>query len=183
MSPTIFVLIAVGWVAWITPFFGRKQGGGEKAEKVDKRARWGIALVAIAYWTLFIRPSWLTQPAAGRIAGAAVLFALGTALSWTAPPALGRQWRLDAGLNADHQLVRTGPYAIVRHPIYLSMFCMYLGCGLLVAAWWRLAIGAAIFLAGTEIRMRIEDSLLKERFGAEFEEYRQKVSGYLPFIR
>src|SRR5947207_3171062 len=48
-------------------------------------------------------------------------------LSWTSARALGRQWRIDAGLNPDHQLVRSGGYGVVRHPIYTSMFCMLLG--------------------------------------------------------
>ena len=40
--------------------------------------------------------------------------------------ALGRQWRIDAGLNSDHELVQSGPYRIVRHPIYTSMLCLLL---------------------------------------------------------
>jgi protein-S-isoprenylcysteine O-methyltransferase Ste14 len=47
--------------------------------------------------------------------------------------------------------------------------------------WWR--IGIALFVAGIEIRVRVEDGLLRERFGSRFEEWRMRVPAYLPPIR
>jgi protein-S-isoprenylcysteine O-methyltransferase Ste14 len=113
-----------------------------------------------------------------------ILFGLlAVALVWQAIPALGKQWRVQAGLNQDHQLIRTGPYAIVRHPIYASMLGMFLMTGLLLTPWLPLLAALLVFLLGTEIRVRIEDQLLAGRFGAEFEEYRRRVSAYLPGVR
>ena len=117
---------------------------------------------------------------------AAVGFAFGAvaiALVWTAVGPLGRHWRFDAGLNADHELIQTGAYRIVRHPIYSSMLWMYV----MVAAWigtlpgWP--IGLALLLAGLEIRVHIEDRLLRERFGDRFVEWTRRVSAYVPFVR
>ena len=89
----------------------------------------------------------------------------------------------DAGLNADHELVRTGPYRIVRHPIYASMLAMFLATGLTIARWPLFAIGAVLMLAGTEIRVRVEDSLLASHFGSKFDDFRRTVPAYIPFIR
>ena len=69
--------------------------------------------------------------------------ALACILSRTGTRALGRQWRIDAGLSADHELVTRGPHRVVRHPIYTSML---------------FAIGAVCFVAGTEIRVHIEEA-------------------------
>jgi len=102
---------------------------------------------------------------------------------WTAVRALGRQWRIDAGLNDDHELVQAGPYRLVRHPIYSSMMLMMLASGAMLAQWWLLGVATAIFVIGTEIRVRVEDSLLASRFGGKFDEYRQAVPAYIPFVR
>ena len=61
---------------------------------------------------------------------------------------LGRQFRVRAGLYVDHQLVRTGPYSVVRHPIYSSVLAMLLGTALLFTTWpWALA-ALALFVVG-----------------------------------
>ena len=96
---------------------------------------------------------------------------------------LGKHWRLDAALTKDHELVQTGPYRWVRHPIYASMLGMLLATGF-AWTWWPLLLAAlALFLAGTEIRVRAEDALLEARFQESFTAYRSRVPAYLPFIR
>ena len=96
---------------------------------------------------------------------------------------LGKQWRMNAALNADHELVTSGPYRIVRHPIYASMFAMMIMCILLLGKlpWWPIAI--ALFLTGIEIRIHAEDGLLRERFGVRFEDWKSKVPAYVPLLR
>ena len=106
---------------------------------------------------------------------------LSSVLSWTSARTLGRQWRFDAGLNADHQPVQTGAYRVVRHPIYTSMLCLLLGTGFLVTPMLVLLLAASLFVIGTEIRVRIEDALLASRFGDRFREYQRKVPAYVPF--
>ena len=105
------------------------------------------------------------------------------AFSWSAVRHLGRQFRVNAGLYEDHELVRSGAYAVVRHPIYASLFAI-LGATLCLFTpieWAVLSI--AFFVAGTEIRVRAEDGLLRERFGQAFEDYRRSVKAYVPFVR
>jgi protein-S-isoprenylcysteine O-methyltransferase Ste14 len=116
--------------------------------------------------------------------GAGALFAaLGTVTTWLSLKQLGRQWRLDAGLNAGHELVQDGPYAVVRHPLYAGTFAVMLSVGLLVTEWPVLICSAILYEIGTEIRMRSEDRLLRERFGAAFDEYASRVPGHIPFLK
>ena len=110
-------------------------------------------------------------------------FALASVLSWTARAALGRQWRFDAGLISEHQLITSGPYGVIRHPIYTSMLCLMLGMGFIVASPLLFAAAMVLALIGTEIRVRIEDHLLAARFGERFDEYRRQVRAYVPLIR
>jgi protein-S-isoprenylcysteine O-methyltransferase Ste14 len=113
---------------------------------------------------------------------AVACFAAGSALSWAAARALGRHWRIEAGLNTDHELVQHGIYGVVRHPIYTSMFLVVVGTGLILGPLYLLPVSGLLYVVGTFIRVRFEESLLAERFGEEFWEYRRGVGAYLPML-
>jgi protein-S-isoprenylcysteine O-methyltransferase Ste14 len=160
-----------------------KRPGGRPA-KLDRRARWGMPLIAVAYTLVWQGSFWTRSPGLWRIVISSLLFAAASILSWTSTHALGRQWRLDAGLNSDHELVRSGPYRLIRHPIYTSMLCMLLGTGLLLVTPLTLLLPSLLFLIiGTEIRVRIEEKLLAAQFGHEFLDYRRRVPAYIPFLK
>ena len=165
----------------MTPFFLARRGG--RAQTLDRRARWGIVIQAIGFAIVGMNRYWTRSPSMVRVIPAVCFLMLAGVLSWTSARTLGRQWRFDAGLNADHQLVQSGAYRFVRHPIYASMLCMLLGTGLLVTPASLLPISVVLFLIGAEIRIRIEDALLASRFGGEFQDYQRRVPAYLPFIR
>jgi protein-S-isoprenylcysteine O-methyltransferase Ste14 len=97
--------------------------------------------------------------------------------------ALGRQWRIDAGLNKDHELIRSGPYRLVRHPIYTSMLWFLFGIGFLITPPLLLLLSLVVFMIGTEIRVRIEDALLASQFGEQFQEYKRSIPAYIPFLK
>jgi protein-S-isoprenylcysteine O-methyltransferase Ste14 len=181
MPLPLFALLAAGWTAWMIPFF--LTHGGGRAQTVDRRARWGIVIQGIGFAILWMNSHWVRSPSTPRIAASVTGLALGGVLSWTSARTLGRQWRFDAGLNPDHQLVQSGAYRVVRHPIYASMLCMLLGTGFLITPLPMLLLALCFFLVGLEIRVRIEDALLASRFGEAFRDYQRRVPAYLPFIR
>lgn len=182
MAGYAYLIAGVGWVVWVTPFFLIKRSTAAPA-RLDRRARWGIVLEGVAYSLLWQNRFWTRSPEVWQTALSVLLFVLAGLFSWTGARALGRHWRLDAGINPDHQLVRSGVYSVVRHPIYTSMLCLLLGTGFLFTPMPMLLIAALVFIVGTEIRVRIEDKLLASRFGAEFSEYQSSVSAYIPFLK
>jgi len=182
MPLSIFGILTAAWVAWTAPFFLIKRKGGPP-QTLDRRARWGIFLQAIAYFLVWQPTLWTASRASWRIPAGIAFLTLGPVLSWTSARTLGRQWRFDAGLNADHQLIRSGAYRFIRHPIYASMMCMLIGTGTLLTRLWILLAAVVLFVVGVEIRVRVEDALLASRFGDEFSEYQRKVPAYLPLIR
>jgi isoprenylcysteine carboxyl methyltransferase (ICMT) family protein YpbQ len=173
------------WLAWSYSYFFR-------APKVQKResitvvwpSRIGILLeVAGIFIVWWFRAADGPRNSPWALIAALILGLIGVVLMWTAVTHLGRQFRLHAGLYHDHELVHTGPYAIVRHPIYASLLALTLSTGVLLSQWpWFLA-GVVVFLAGTEIRVYIEEKLLAARFGKEFAEYKSRVPAYLPLVR
>lgn len=180
-SVSIFLLV-VAWAVWLWPFV-RARRRQHTAVVIDRRARSGIALQTIAYLLLAASPATGWHPTAGRLFVAAAVFASACALAYTALRVLGRHWRVDAGLNADHHLVRAGPYRVVRHPVYLSMLGMLIGMGTVLAPPWTLVVAILLFLLGTEVRIRREDALLESSFGDTFRTYRASVPAYLPLVR
>jgi isoprenylcysteine carboxyl methyltransferase (ICMT) family protein YpbQ len=109
-----------------------------------------------------------------------LFFLLATLLSWTGAHSLGRQWRIDAGLNPNHELVTSGPYRVVRHPIYTSMLCLLIATGCLITPIPVLLPSIVVLIAGTEIRVRIEHKLLAYVSASGFE----NISvGSLPIFR
>jgi protein-S-isoprenylcysteine O-methyltransferase Ste14 len=177
-----FAVLVAGWFLWVLPFFiVNKQK--QPAKQVDKRARWGIILVAVAYAILWQGHFWEMQWRPWRLALSVVFFALAAVLSWTGTRALGRQWRVDAGLTADHRLITAGPYRVVRHPIYTSMLCTLCGTGFLLTPWWLFIPSILFFIAGTEVRVQIEEKLLASHFGEQFLEFKRRVPAYIPFLR
>lgn len=182
MPPFAYGIIAAAWIVWMLPFVLSRRRA-PRAQQVDRRARWGILLVAISFAALWQYQFWQTSLPAWRLALAIVFLAVADVLSWTATRVLGKQWRVDAGLNAEHELITAGPYRIVRHPIYTSVLCMLWGTGFILLPLYLILIATIPALIGTEIRVRIEDGLLAARFGEQFDQYQRSVSAYIPFVR
>jgi protein-S-isoprenylcysteine O-methyltransferase Ste14 len=95
--------------------------------------------------------------------------------------ALGKQWSLQARVLEHHELIGNGPYRIVRHPIYTGMFGLLVAGSLAYGQWLGLLIGSAVYCAGTIIRIRSEEKLLREQFGSAYEEYAREVPAFIPF--
>jgi protein-S-isoprenylcysteine O-methyltransferase Ste14 len=114
------------------------------------------------------------------IAGAFVSLA-GAALAAWAKARLGRLFTAHLGVKENHTLVTDGPYAIVRHPIYLGISLFALG----TAAVWNslafvvLTVGLAICFA---VQLRIEERIFAAHFGSAYEEYRHRVPALLPIF-
>jgi len=180
-----FVELILCWVAWSLAFVQpRRQAAGQKAVVRAPASKWGIILEMLGYalvWA-YVRPVGFEKSVPSVIASM-ILAPLSVALGWAAARHLGKQWRFEAALSEDHELIQTGPYRWVRHPIYASMLGMLLATGF-VWTWWPMFVaGLIFFLAGTEIRVRAEDRLLAERFQDSFTAYRSRVRAYIPFIR
>jgi protein-S-isoprenylcysteine O-methyltransferase Ste14 len=176
-----YAIIIAGTVIWFYPFVPAHQRT-PPASVVNRRSRWGALLQLIAYVVLWQGHFWARPLPWWRTAACLALFALASALSWTSSRALAGQLRVDAALGTDHRLVRSGPYALVRNPIYTSILLVFGATAVVITAWQLFLISLAVFIVGTEIRVRTEEKLLASRFGEEFHRYRRAVPAYIPFL-
>jgi protein-S-isoprenylcysteine O-methyltransferase Ste14 len=87
---------------------------------------------------------------------------------------------MGAQLYADHRLITHGPFAFVRHPMYLGIILASVG-GLLIYRTWTLLFTTVTFL-GLVLRARREEQALAAEFGEQWEEYCRRVPGWIPCI-
>jgi protein-S-isoprenylcysteine O-methyltransferase Ste14 len=183
------ILVVAAWIFFGAIFLLRKRSVKVEETKRMPAATVGIVLQSLSFVFVsnFRRAYW--WPFAPSTAGELALAALAVVLAWLsawfclrAVQTLGKQWTFAARVISGHELVTIGPYSVVRNPIYLGMFGLMMGTGLVLATWWALLLGAVIYLLGNGIRIRAEEQLLKETFGTEFQEYASRVPAFLPRI-
>jgi protein-S-isoprenylcysteine O-methyltransferase Ste14 len=106
----------------------------------------------------------------------------GVAFAIWARLALGRNWSgLVMSVREGHALVQTGPYAIVRHPIYAGLFAAIIGTALTIgtlAAW----LGVAAGLGGFLICAEIEEKQMAAKFRVLHDAYRRRTKNLIPCV-
>jgi protein-S-isoprenylcysteine O-methyltransferase Ste14 len=116
------------------------------------------------------------------LAFATVTLAFGSAmLGMLAVRELGKQWSLTARVLDAHDLVQSGPFAHVRHPIYSALLGLLLATGLALSTAWLTLLAAVVYLMGTYSRALREEALLRAHFGAAYDEYARRVPRLIPW--
>jgi len=122
---------------------------------------------------------WHTSPALGVVTDLIVL--AGLAFTVWARITLGRNWSAEVTFKQDHELIESGPYALVRHPIYTGLFFMGLG----TAINYGRVIGFVIFAAVCAAiwwKARQEERIMGEHFPGAYADYRTRVHAIIPFV-
>ncbi len=178
---TVLCFILFAWVLFL-------RSHGARARRRDPASIAGVALHSIAFAIAFgVRRSTFSAMTPRHPVLGAALAALEVALAvvsvWLSIAAvriLGPEWSLQARLIEGHRLVTSGPYAIVRHPIYTGMFGMLLATLLAFAHGIALVPAVVLYGAGTILRVRGEERLLRVAFGAAWDDYARRVPAVLP---
>jgi protein-S-isoprenylcysteine O-methyltransferase Ste14 len=168
----------VFWIYWLAASAGVKAG----------RTRWtrfagfrvAIVLVALLLLRLGVfkghavtRDPWL------QVIGL-VIFFLGLALAVWARVYLGRNWGMPMSEKADPELVTTGPYSTVRHPIYSGIILAMIGTTVAVSLYWLVAVvlvGAYFIYSAV-----MEERYMAGRFPDAYPKYKQSTKMLIPFI-
>jgi len=171
-------VFAVFWL--ITALRTRRVKAAEKS--ADRLAT--LAVMCVAFFLLF-DDRWRTGPLDRRfllaenwIAWAGiVLTCLGVAIAIWARLCLGEYWSARVTLKEGHQLIRSGPYRYVRHPIYTGMLLGAVGATLVLGE-WRGVLAVVLILATHSRKAAREEALLRAEFGEEYAAY-QRSTGFL----
>jgi protein-S-isoprenylcysteine O-methyltransferase Ste14 len=150
-----------------------------------------LPLLLVATLIFFVAGGWLWRPIPVQLepgpqilsfAGGILLLSGGCSLYLWGLRSLGQMFGPSSGfgvrLNAGHRLIVSGPYARVRHPMYLAVMIAALGSMLLYRTWATL--GFAVLMLGLVVRARREERVLAQEFGQEWREYAARVPAWLP---
>lgn len=192
LPTVVFAAVVLCWIAFAALFIFRRKPQAETAtERRRERASLvGILLQGLGYafiWAVrrpYFSPIALTGRAV-EIALALFTVALAVASVWfvmTAVRTLGKQWSFAARVVEGHKLITEGPYKVVRNPIYTGMLGMLVATGLATSHWTGLLLGLAVFIAGTLVRIRSEEKLLRAEFPEEFDAYSARTPAVIPGI-
>ena len=178
------------WIAWLIYWFlgALRVRRNERGESTSQRVRTTLVLAVGAY--LIFAPTTPLGPLNGRFlpgafgvrAVALGMVVAGLAITIWARRHIGQFWSARVTLKEGHQLIQSGPYARVRHPIYSGIFLAMLGTALFVGE-WRALLGTVVFFVGHWLKARREEALLASQFGAAYQEYCQRTGSLLPRLR
>ena len=94
---------------------------------------------------------------------------------------IGRNWSSDVTIKQDHQLIRTGPYRMVRHPIYSGLLLGLLGTAIATNE-VRPYVGVLAAAIGLQFKAAVEERLMTQKFGNDYLQYRQQTKALIPFV-
>jgi len=170
-------------IVWLVLWAGMKRA--KKLETPFEMLQHALPVV-LGFWLLFgSLDNWgwlnyrlLPKAPAVSLAGLA-LTAFGVAFSISARLSLGANWSGVVTLKKDHELIRTGLYRSVRHPIYSGILVAMIGTAL-IKGHLRGCLGFAVILVTFYFKARREERFLRHEFGPGFDEHMRNTGMFLP---
>jgi protein-S-isoprenylcysteine O-methyltransferase Ste14 len=194
LSEWVETVLDVAWVGWLIYWLGEPLYAGVKgkSKKVAKRGRGALVsylLLMAAFGVLqitftgqlgFLATGPLPSSAPFDILG--LVFALaGLSFMVWARVYLGSNWSPTAVLKENQELVTSGPYALVRNPIYLGLTIAVIGTGVVFGG-YRVLVSITFVLLFSWVRIREEERLMSDQFGSVFQSYKERVWAFLPGV-
>jgi protein-S-isoprenylcysteine O-methyltransferase Ste14 len=115
------------------------------------------------------------------VATGLAMLAMGVLLAVWARRCLGRNWSGEITIKVEHQLVRNGPYRVLRHPIYTALLSMYAGTAL-VSGELHALIGLVLAVLAYLRKVRKEEANLMKAFGTDYSDYRGGTWALIPWL-
>jgi protein-S-isoprenylcysteine O-methyltransferase Ste14 len=186
-GPTPAGIISDLWILfclyWLVSALNRKKT--KRRESLGQRMRYVLPLL-IAFYLLYhsqFAYGWLGTrfvPDTLFVAWLGVaIMVCGVAVACWARFHLGANWSGVVTLKEGHELIRTGPYRTIRHPIYTGILLAFLG-NVVTLGQVRGLIGLLIIWLSFYVKARREESFLAQEFGSNFNEHTQRTGMFLP---
>lgn len=185
-----FAITIIMWIVFAIGFLLLKRRQKQNEQKKNKLAMIGMMLEGVGFAFVFtVRREPFTNifQMNSSIQILLTIFSgiLAIASVWlglSAVKTLGKQWNIKAQIIEGHELITTGPYKIVRHPIYSALFGLLIVTGYSITQLWAFIIAIVFYFIGTIFRTRVEEQLLIQHFGDQYEKYKKKVPAIIPYI-
>jgi protein-S-isoprenylcysteine O-methyltransferase Ste14 len=185
----IWVLGIVAWYVIRYPFERRARrvrivaGGRSHSDTVGLvSALLGLAIVP-GFYVATGFPAAADHPAsAWAVALGTIIFCSALWIFRISHKELGRNWSITLEIRERHELVRGGPYAFVRHPMYTSFLLMGLGQAFLLPNWVAGLSGLIGFAVLFLLRVDKEERMMLENFGSQYRSYMERTKRIFPYL-
>ncbi|MBS0364383.1 MAG: isoprenylcysteine carboxylmethyltransferase family protein [Proteobacteria bacterium] len=178
---TILALWLAWALYWAVAAFGTKVT--QRREPWGSRLAYALPLL-VAGAMLFGRWPWLSQrlwaPAWWTCWSGVALTAAGLGFACWARVHLGRNWSGAVTVKREHELIRSGPYGLVRHPIYTGLIAAVAGTAL-CSGTTRAAVACLIIIAAFLYKARAEERFMRDTFPGSYPDYSDRVPMLVPF--
>ncbi len=183
-GPIIIGCWIVFIVYWMISAFGQKATAERQslASTLAHRIPVGLGWFLMMYGgpPALLNLVWMPRTAWARTTGA-VVCVFGLFVTIWARRTLAGNWSSTVTFKQGHELVKTGPYRFVRHPIYTGLLVMCLGSAIEIGR-VRCLLSLMAFGIGFWIKLKQEESLMLRHFPDEYPAYRQQVKALVPFV-
>lgn len=149
------IAVSIVWIGWLLLFahgFGRDPLARKLYEPTISTAYTGLAITA-----------------------------MGLAFAILARLYIGKNWSPWIQVKEGHELIESGPYALVRHPIYSGLMLATLGTAVVYGEWSGF-LGFVCIAGAWGYKSRLEESAMADQFGAQYKQYQARVKGLIPFV-
>jgi len=169
---------AVFWLYWLVAAFWTKRGRVSWSRELRIRAVIAVVVLVLIRVGAFRGHGIDTDP--WRAGGGFVLFALGLAFAIWARLHIGRNWGIPMSRKDEPELVTSGPYRLVRHPIYSGILAAGVGTAVALSWLWLIAVALAgvYFLYSATV----EERTLTEQFPDRYPAYKRSTRMLVPFV-
>lgn len=168
---------AVFWVGWLLAAFSAKRSTGRGWGRLGPR---GLAVIAVVILLRADRAAGLEVHSIVVGVIGTVVFATGLAVAIWARVILGRNWGMPTTQRLEPELITSGPYGSIRHPIYTGILLGIIGTGLVIN---YVGLGVAIVLTGYFLwAATVEERNLTETFPSAYPAYRARTKMLIPFL-
>ena len=144
-----------------------------------------IACAVALLWLPSIPPPWLDKrllpPGAWCFWIGAVITAGGLLFAVWARRHLGKNWSQAVTLKEGHELITSGPYALVRHPIYTGFLLGFVGSAV-ARGEWRGLLAVALVFGALWHKLKLEEKWMRAQFGESYEAYSRRVAALVPYV-
>jgi protein-S-isoprenylcysteine O-methyltransferase Ste14 len=176
-------IIFFSWIIFLVYWMVSAQGVKRDAYKESVRWRYvGIAIVLIVIFGSGVPFFHFPVVPQGIVMSviAAIFCVIGLSIAIWARMYLGGNWSSHPALKEDHELVTSGPYRFVRHPIYAGVILAAIGSMLVSGVAWVVAL--LFFCAMFISRVKVEERLMTQQFPNQYPAYKEKTKAIVPFL-
>jgi protein-S-isoprenylcysteine O-methyltransferase Ste14 len=174
----IFTSWVIFWIYWLAASIGVKVGQTQWTRFAGVRIGIILVILLLLHVRAFKGHSTISSPWLQGVGLA--IFLLGLALAVWARVYIGRNWGMPMSQKTDPELVTTGPYRSIRHPIYSGIILAMIGTTVAVSPYWLVAV--ALFGAYFTYSAIMEERFMASRFPDSYPEYKRSTKMLIPFI-